>query len=121
MEEGAQAWGQLHSVKYVRAGGQHLAEPGTAKILQGGGCIAGTDHLHTAFGCCGTHHWVEFLALQPSGSDTCGGGRVDSMKTYYFLCFFVANLLELKRDIYRCSADSCRRSECRARCPNALR
>lgn len=70
VEDGAQAWGQLYSIKYVGAAGQHLAEPGTAKVLQGGGCIAGTDHLHAAFSCCGAHHGVELLVLQPCGSDT---------------------------------------------------
>lgn len=70
MEEGAQAWGNIHGTKHVRAGGQHLAQPGTAKVLEGGGSIAGTDHLHTAFGCCGAHHWIELLVLQPGGSKT---------------------------------------------------
>ncbi len=71
VEEAAQARGQLHSIEYIRAAGKQLAEPGAAKVLQGGACIAGTDHLHTAFGCCGAYHGVEFLVLQPCGCDTC--------------------------------------------------
>lgn len=81
MEEGAQAWGHIHSTKYVRAGGQHLAQPGTAKVLEGGGCIAGTDDLHTAFGCCGAHHWIELLVLQPGGSKTFCSRRGNKKKT----------------------------------------
>lgn len=77
VQEGAQARGQLQSVKHVRAGGQHLTESGTAEVLQRGGCVAGTDHLHAALGCCGAHHGVELLVLQPGGSDTCCGRRRD--------------------------------------------
>lgn len=93
VEEGAQAWGQLHSVQDVGAGGQHLAEPGTAEVLQGGGCVAGTDHLHTAFSSCGTNHGVELLVLQPRGSNTCWSRRgwkhlmKGHNKNADFLCF----------------------------------
>lgn len=72
VEEGTQSWGRVHSIKYVRAVGQRLADPGTAKVLQGGGCVAGTDHLHTAFGCCGTDHGVELLVLKIRRSNPCG-------------------------------------------------
>lgn len=82
VQEGAQARGHIHGVKYVRAMGKHLAEPGTTMVLEGGGCVAGTDHLHTAFGCCGTHHGIELLVLQPGGSDTCYSRRSDIMKTH---------------------------------------
>lgn len=81
MEKGAQAWGHIHGIKYVRAAGQHVAEPGTAKVLEGGGCIAGTDHLHTAFGCCGAHHGIELLVLQPRGSNTYCSRRGNVKKT----------------------------------------
>lgn len=46
-------------------------EPDTAKVLQGGGCVAGTNHLHAALGCSGAHHRIELLVLKSSGSDTC--------------------------------------------------
>lgn len=71
VEERAQAWGHVQSLEFVRAAGDHLAEPGTAEVLKGGGGVAGTDHLHTAFGRCGTHHGIELLVLQPGGSNTC--------------------------------------------------
>lgn len=70
MEEGAQARGHVQSLEFVRAVGDHLAELGTAEVLEGGGAVAGTDHLHTAFGRCGTHHGIELLVLQPGGSNT---------------------------------------------------
>lgn len=70
VEEGVQPWGHVQSLEFIRAVGDHLAEPGTAQVLEGGGGVAGTDHLHTAFGRCGTHHGIELLVLQPSGSNT---------------------------------------------------
>lgn len=70
VEEGAQARGHAQSLEFVRAVGDHLAEPGTAEVLEGGGGVAGTDHLHTAFGRCGAHHGIELLVLQPGGSNT---------------------------------------------------
>lgn len=47
-----------------------MPELGAAEILERGWGVAGTDHLHAAFGSCGTHHGVEVLVLQPAGSDT---------------------------------------------------
>lgn len=70
LEEEAQARGQLQGGNHIRTLGQRLAQPSTAKVLEGGGCVAGTDHLHAALGCCGAHHGVELLVLQPGGSDT---------------------------------------------------
>lgn len=70
MKEGAQAWGHIQLPKYIRVAGHHLTEPDTAKVLQGGGRVTGTDHLHAAFGCCGTHHGIELLVLQLCSSNT---------------------------------------------------
>lgn len=127
VELGAEAGGQIHSTEDVRAVGQYLAEPGAAKVLQGGGGVAGTDHLHTAFSCRGANHGVELLVLQHCGSNTCKREeehiRVKNKAVIATLkCSWVLwrSLLELERNSHLCSAGSCRKSGCHARCRGAL-
>lgn len=71
LEAGSKARGQVQGLECVWAVGERLAEPRTAEVLEGGWGVAGTDHLHAAFGRCGTHHGVELLVLQLGGSDAC--------------------------------------------------
>lgn len=60
-----------------------MAELGAAEVLERGWRVAGTNHLHAAFGCCGTHHGVEVLVLQLAGSDTCSRQRPsDVLETF---------------------------------------
>lgn len=69
LKEGAQAWG--HVQLHIWVTGHYPAELDTAKVLQGRGRVTGADHLHAAFGCCGAHHGIELLVLQPRSSDAC--------------------------------------------------
>lgn len=61
----------VQGLQCVWAVGECLAELDAAEVLERGWGVAGTGHLHAAFGCCGTHHGVEALVLQPAASDTC--------------------------------------------------
>lgn len=69
MEEGAQAWGHFQLPQDIWVAGHRLTEADAAKVLQAGGRVTGTDHLHAAFGCCGAHHGVELLVLQLRSSN----------------------------------------------------
>lgn len=75
LEAGSKARRNVQGLQCVWAVGVSLAELGTAEVLERGRGVAGTGHLHAAFGCCGTHHGVEVLVLQPGSSDTCSCQR----------------------------------------------
>lgn len=69
-EKIAQARGEVQDSQGVWGGWELLAQPGAAEVLQGSWSIASTDDLHAALGCCGAHHRVELLILQPGGGHT---------------------------------------------------
>lgn len=75
LETVSKAWRDFQGLQCVCAVGECLAELGTAQVLKRGWGVAGTRHLHAAFGCCGTHHGVEVLVRQPGSSNTCAKGK----------------------------------------------
>lgn len=109
LQDGAQARRQLHGVQHVRAARHGLAEPGAAQVLQGGGRVAGTDHLHAALSRRGANHGVELLVLQPRGRNACRKQHNMSEIKRQTSDTVSYSMYDERRDAHLCSAGSCRR------------
>ena len=79
LEETEQARREVQRPQHVWAAGHLLAKASAAEVLQGGGGVACSDHLHAALGGCGADHGVEGLVLQPGGGHTWGEGERERM------------------------------------------
>lgn len=70
VEQLTKAWRQWQHVQGVYTVWQQLAKASTAKVEQGGGRRARSDHLHAALRCRGTRHRIKPLISKLCSSNT---------------------------------------------------